>query len=107
MRIAQRLRAAAMLVGMEFARRCANVITVASSRSTKSEHGGRNRGSAAAVRKGLRAKADFGQEQAQPLRIAGDEGQRLNRNDFSDFPGVVNRLFHLVRLPFRNLWSLF
>ncbi len=55
----------------------------------------------------LRADSQFGQEQAQPLGLAGDEGQRLNRNDFSYFPGVVNRLFQLVRLPFANLWSLF
>jgi hypothetical protein len=25
----------------------------------------------------------------------------LNRNDFSHFPGVVNRLFQLTDLPFR------
>ena len=49
---------------------------------------------------GLRANSAFGQEQAQPLGIAGDEGKRLNRNDFSYFPGVVNRLFQLIRLPF-------
>ena len=42
---------------------------------------------------GLRADSAFGQEQAQPLGLAGDEGKRLNRNDFSDFPGVLNRLF--------------
>ena len=55
----------------------------------------------------LRTDPAFGQEQAQPLGIAGDEGKRLNRNDFSDFAGVVNRLSQLMCLPFRNLWSLF
>ena len=49
----------------------------------------------------LRAQSAFGQEQAQPLGVAGNEGQRLNRNDFSYFPGVVNRLFQQAGLPFR------
>ena len=49
----------------------------------------------------LRANSAFGQKQAQPLGIGGNEGQRLNRNDFSDFPGVVNRLFQQTGLPFR------
>ena len=50
---------------------------------------------------GLRADPRLGQEQAQPLGIAGNEGQRLNRNDFSDFARVLNRLFQTERLPFR------
>jgi hypothetical protein len=49
----------------------------------------------------LRTDSAFGQKQAQPLRLGGNEGQRLNRNDFSDFPGVVNRLFQQAGLPFR------
>ena len=49
----------------------------------------------------LRADPAFGQERAQPLGIAGDEGKRLNCNDFSDFPGVLNRLFQLSGWPFR------
>ncbi len=49
----------------------------------------------------LRPDSRLGQEQAQPLGIAGNEAQRLNRNDFSYFAGVLNRLFQLVGLPFR------
>jgi hypothetical protein len=56
---------------------------------------------------GLRPDPRFGQEQAQPPGIAGDEGKRLNGNYFSYFPGVVNRLLGQSYLPFRNLWSLF
>jgi hypothetical protein len=56
---------------------------------------------------GLRTDSAFGQEQAQPLGVARDKGKRLNGNNFSYFPGVVNRLSQLVCLPFRNLWSLF
>ena len=49
----------------------------------------------------LRADSAFGQKKAQPLRLGGNEGKRLNCNDFSYFPGVVNRLFQLIGLPFR------
>ena len=49
----------------------------------------------------LRTDSGLGKEQAQPLRIASNEAQRLNCNDFSYFSGVVNRLFQLVGLPFR------
>ena len=49
----------------------------------------------------LRADAGLGQKQAQPLGVAGNEGQRLNRNDFSYFAGVVNRLCQRDDLPFR------
>ena len=49
----------------------------------------------------LRADSAFGQKQAQPLGIGGNEGQRLNCNDFSHFAGVVNRLFQQAGLPFR------
>ena len=49
---------------------------------------------------GLRADPAFGQERAQPLGVAGDEGKRLNCNDFSDFAGVVNRLSQLVMFAF-------
>ncbi len=38
----------------------------------------------------LRADPAFGQEQAETLGVAGDEGKRLNRNDFSYFAGVVS-----------------
>jgi hypothetical protein len=55
----------------------------------------------------LRTDSTFGQEQAQPLRVAGDEGKCLNSNYFSYFPGVLKALFQLRYLPFRNLWSLF
>src|SRR5229473_129051 len=55
----------------------------------------------------LRADSALGQKQAQPLGIAGDEGKRLNRNDFSYFPGIMSRLSQWMCLPFRNLWSLF
>ena len=41
----------------------------------------------------LRADPAFGQEQAETLGVAGDEGKRLNRNDFSYFAGVVNSFF--------------
>ncbi len=53
------------------------------------------------IAQGLRTDACLSQEQAKPLRIAGDEGERLNRNDFSDFARVVNRLFQGLGLPFR------
>ena len=82
------------------ARRSANAFTVASSRSTKSSTLARNCGSAAAVRRVSGPIPDLGQEQAQPLGVAGDEGKRLNRNDFSHFPGVVNRLFQLMLFAF-------
>jgi hypothetical protein len=49
----------------------------------------------------LRADSRLRQECAQPLRIAGNVGQRLNCNDFSYFAGVLNRLFQLTGLPFR------
>jgi hypothetical protein len=52
---------------------------------------------------GLRTNPAFGQKRAQPLGVAGDEGKRLNCNDFSYFPGILNRLFQLMCLPFRNL----
>ena len=68
---------------------------------TKSSTPARNCGSAAAVRSVSGPNPAFGQKQAQPLRIGRNEGQRLNRNDFSYFPGVVNRLFQQTGLPFR------
>jgi len=40
----------------------------------------------------LRADSGLGQELAQPLRIARNEAESLNRNDFSDFSGVVDTL---------------
>ncbi len=49
----------------------------------------------------LRADSAFGQKQAQPLGLGGNEGQCLNCNDFSHFAGVVNRLFQKTGLPFR------
>src|SRR5579872_3537545 len=48
----------------------------------------------------------FGQERTQPLGIAGYEGKRLNRNDFSHFPGISAAFSQALNLPFRNLWSL-
>ncbi len=42
----------------------------------------------------LRADPGFGQKQAETLGVAGDEGKRLNRNDFSYFAGVVSALCH-------------
>ena len=83
------------------ARRSAKAFTVASSRSTKSSTPARNCGSAAAVRRVSGPMPGFGQEQAQPLGIASNKGQRLNCNDFSHFAGVVNRLFQQRCLPFR------
>ena len=62
------------------------------------EHAGQEMRVGGGRAQGLRTDPGFGQEQAQPLGIAGDEGKRLNRNDFSYFPGVVNRLFQ--RWPF-------
>ena len=55
----------------------------------------------------LRADPAFGQKRTQTFGVPCDEGEGLNCNDFSHFPGVVNRLFQLRYLPFRNLWSLF
>ena len=37
----------------------------------------------------------LGQELTQPFGIAGNEGKRLNCNNFSHFAGVLNRLFQL------------
>ena len=65
------------------------------------EHAGEESRVGRGVTQGLRTDAGFGQEQAQPLGIAGDEGKCLNCNDFSYFPGVVNRLSQLKGLPFR------
>ena len=53
------------------------------------------------TRERLRTDAAFGQEKAQPFRIAGNKTQRLNCNDFSHFARVVNRLFQQMGLPFR------
>src|SRR5205807_9628248 len=55
---------------------------------------------------GLRSDAAFGQKQAQTLRFAGDKRERLNRNDFSYFPRVVNRLFQRSICLSVNLWAL-
>ena len=46
-------------------------------------------------------QSDDDWRQSVELRLACDEGKRLNRNDFSDFARVVNRLFQLTGLPFR------
>src|SRR5579859_3589058 len=48
----------------------------------------------------------LGQEGTQPLRILRHEREGLNRNDFSDFPGIAGGFFHAPYLPFRNLWFL-
>ena len=55
---------------------------------------------------GGRPNPGFGQERAQPLGIASHEIQGLNRNNFSDFPGVLNRLFQAAVCLSVNLWSL-
>lgn len=55
----------------------------------------------------LRADPAFGQELAQTLGVAGNEGKCLNRNDFSYFLGLVKGFLQRNCLPFRNLWSLF
>lgn len=56
---------------------------------------------------GVGSDSAFGEERAQPLGIACDKGKRLNRNDFSYFPGVPRGLSQGTYLPFRNLWFLF
>jgi hypothetical protein len=56
---------------------------------------------------GLRPNPALGQKHAQPLGVARDESERLNRNDFSYFPGVMGRFSQAAYLPFPNLWSLF
>ena len=72
----------------------------------------RNRAHAREMRVGdgraqrLRTDSTFGEEKAKTLRVAGDKRERLNRNDFSYFTGIVNRLFQRQCLPFRKLWSL-
>src|ERR1700722_17276340 len=71
------------------------------------EHAGEKARVGGGMAQRLRTQPAFGQEQAQPLGVAGDEGKRLNRNDFSNFPGVSNRLLQERYLPFANLWSLF
>ena len=48
----------------------------------------------------LRTDSTFGEEKAKTLRVAGDKRERLNRNDFSYFTGIVNRLFQRQCLPF-------
>ena len=40
-------------------------------------------------------------DMAKYVRVGRNEGQRLNRNDFSYFPRVVNRLFQQTGLPLR------
>ena len=70
------------------------------------EHAGQKLRIGGGFAQGFRADPGFGQEQAQPLGIAGDEVQGLNRNDFSDFPGVLNRLFQASVCLSVNLWSL-
>ena len=40
------------------------------------------------------------------LGIARNERKRLNRNDFSDFAGVLNRLFQRPVCLSVNLWAL-
>ena len=89
-----------MLVGCS-CEALANAFTVASSRMHEIEHAGQKLRVGGGRAQRLRANSALGQEQAQPLGIAGDEGQRLNCNDFSHFAGVVNRLFQLTGLPFR------
>src|SRR4029078_13455151 len=54
----------------------------------------------------LRADSAFGQKKAQPLGLGGNEGQRLNCNDFSYFARVVNRLFQQAVCLSVTLWSL-
>ena len=81
-----------MLVGCS-SEASAKAFTVASSRITKSSTPSRKLRVGGGGAQRLRTDSGLGQEQAQPLGIAGDEGQRLNRNDFSYFAGVLNRLF--------------
>src|SRR5437868_6974086 len=71
------------------------------------EHAGEKVRVAGGGAQGLRTDSVFGQECAQSFGVAGDKGKRLNRNDFSYFPGIMNWLSQLRCLPFRNLWSLF
>ena len=92
-------RAAAILVGCS-CEALANAFTVASSRITKSSTRSQKLRVGGGRAQRLRADARLGQEQAQPFGIAGNEAQRLNCNDFSDFAGVVNRLFQLIGFAF-------
>src|SRR5262249_2164154 len=55
---------------------------------------------------GVRANSRLGQERTQPFRVARYEAQRLNRNNFSDFPGDLNRLCQSPLCLSVNLWSL-
>src|ERR1017187_5045147 len=71
------------------------------------EHGSEKTRVRGGMAQRLRADSALGQEQAQPLGFSGDEGKRLNRNDFSYFPGILNGLLQSRCLPFANLWSLF
>ena len=98
--------AAAMLVGWSCVAAWQSAFMVVSSRITKSSTLRENCGSEAAVRRVCGTNSRLGQESAQPLGIAGDEGQRLNRNDFSDFAGVLNRLFQLARFAFPLTYGL-
>ena len=101
MRVAQHLAGGGNVGRVQFARRSANAFTVASSRITKSSTLSQKLRVGGGGPQRLRADSALGQKQAQPLGVAGNEGQRLNCNDFSYFPGVVNRLFQRTGLPFR------
>src|SRR5579863_7614889 len=61
-------------------------------------------GSGAAQRVG--PNPALGEERTQPFGISGHERKRLNRNDFSYFPGISGGFSQALNLPFRNLWSL-
>ena len=53
------------------------------------------------------SEAGFGEEPAQPRRLLGEEGKRLNCHSFSHLAGGERPLCHWLNLPFRNLSSLF
>ena len=78
--------------GMELrgARKCLHGCVIA---QDEIEHAGQEMRVGGGRAQGLRTDPGLGQEQAEPLGVAGDEGKRLNRNDFSYFPGIVNSAF--------------
>ena len=64
------------------------------------EHAGEKMRIGGGRAQGFRTDSAFGQEQAQPLGVAGDKGKRLNCNDFSYFAGVVNSAFSSLIFAF-------
>ena len=99
--IAERLRARPRRWSDAVRAASANAFTVASSRSTRSSTPARKSGRAAALRSVSGPMPVAARKRPSRSGSPAMKDKRLNRNDFSDFARVVNRLFQAVRLPFR------